>query len=159
MRWSGIAITLTLTLAACSSDDGQAGEGGHNSDNNHDDAARHCVEVINMYRASIGVAPLERWIEAETCSNDEAASDAMTGTAHGAFGECGESAQNECPGWPGPPESMLDGCLELMWAEGPGTDFAKHGHYINMSNPNYTKVACGFYETSSGSWWSVQNFK
>jgi hypothetical protein len=162
MRWSAVrtmTILASLALTACEQDDGgdtgQAGDG----DGAHDDAAQYCVDVINMYRASIGVAPLQRWVEAETCSNGEAASDAMTGTAHGAFGACGESAQNECPGWSGPPEQLLDGCLELMWAEGPGEDFSQHGHYINMSNPAYTMVACGFHETENGSWWAVQNFK
>ncbi|MFO7563242.1 MAG: CAP domain-containing protein [Enhygromyxa sp.] len=167
MRWGSITLCLALTLAACSDDEqgsnadgGDGGdEGGQNLDNPHDDAASYCVEVINMYRASIGVAPLQRWVEAETCSNDEAADDAMTGQPHGAFGACGESAQNECPGWPGPPEQLLDGCLAQMWAEGPGEDFSQHGHYLNMSNANFTMVACGFHETASGSWWAVQNFK
>lgn len=155
-------IISSLVLAACGESDGVGDDetgGEHNPDNDHDDAAQYCVDVINMYRASIGVAPLQRWTEAETCSNEEAASDSMTGVAHGAFGQCGESAQNECPGWPGPPTQLLDGCLELMWAEGPGEPFEEHGHYINMSNTAYTMVACGFYETEDGSWWAVQNFK
>jgi uncharacterized protein YkwD len=46
-----------------------------------------------------------------------------------------------------------------MWAEGPGADFNLHGHYINMSNPDFTKVACGFYETAQGDYWAVQNFQ
>jgi hypothetical protein len=54
---------------------------------------------------------------------------------------------------------MLDGCLALMWAEGPGEPFSEHGHYINMSNPAYTQVACGFYQTGQGNYWAVQNFK
>ena len=168
MRSVRIVIVSSLLLAACEQGggdgDGQdVGDdetgGDSNPDNVHDQAAQHCVDVINMYRATIGVAPLQRWTEAETCSNDEAASDSMTGTPHGAFGACGEFAQNECPGWPGPPEQMLDGCLELMWAEGPGEPFEEHGHYINMSSTAYSMVACGFHETENGSWWSVQNFK
>jgi Cysteine-rich secretory protein family len=122
-------------------------------------ASSHCVDVINEYRASIGLNAYERWADAEECSDDEAKSDSETGTAHGAFGQCGESAQNECPGWNGAPETMIDGCLEMMWAEGPGEDFSQHGHYINMSSTGYTKVACGFFVTSNGSVWSVQNFK
>lgn len=158
------AIALALALSGCdadSADDGSAGETGgeNNSDNLHDEGAQHCVDVINMYRASIGVAPVSRWVDAEVCSNGEAESDSMTGQAHGAFGSCGEFAQNECPGWPGPTESLIDGCLELMWAEGPGEPYSEHGHYINMSNPDYTVVACGFHETENGSWWAVQNFK
>ena len=47
-----------------------------------------------------------------------------------------------------------------MWAEGPGTDFSAHGHYINMSSTDYTQVACGYYTTSDGKTvWAVQDFK
>ena len=46
-----------------------------------------------------------------------------------------------------------------MWDEGPGEPFSEHGHYINMSNQEYRMVACGFYETSGGQIWSVQNFR
>jgi hypothetical protein len=41
-----------------------------------------------------------------------------------------------------------------MWAEGPGG-----GHYDNMSSDKYQYVACGFYQTANGSWWSVQDFR
>lgn len=92
------------------------------------------------------------------CASDQCKSDSMSGQAHGAFGQCGEWAQNECPGWPGPPESMIVNCLQMMWDEGPGQDFQKHGHYINMSSMQYTEVACGFYETPNGSFWAIQNF-
>jgi hypothetical protein len=144
--------------------DGDTGDGDGDGDPNnpgnpYDAAAGYCVMVINMYRATEALPPLQRWVDAEACSNSEAESDAMTNTPHGAFGQCGEYAQNECPGWPGPPEGMLDGCLAQMWAEGPGEPFSEHGHYINMSNPAYTRVACGFYMTGQGSYWSVQNFQ
>lgn len=128
------------------------------SDDPDEAATQRCVDTINMYRATLDLPPLARWRDAEDCADAECLSDGMTGTAHGAFGMCGEGAQNECPGWPGPPDSMIDGCLELMWNEGPGEDFAAHGHYINMSNPGYTRVACGFAEVN-GEVWSVQNFQ
>jgi len=35
--------------------------------------------------------------------------------------------------------------------------YAAHGHFINMSNPGMTKMACGFCTTSRGRVWSVQN--
>jgi hypothetical protein len=123
------------------------------------DAARQlCVDTINMYRATLGLPPYQRWIEAETCSDTEAKSDGETSTPHGSFGMCDEFAQNECPGWPGPPEQSLPDCLAQMWAEGPGDDFNKHGHYINMSSEQYTRVSCGFAEAGDG-WWMVQNFQ
>lgn len=46
-----------------------------------------------------------------------------------------------------------------MWDEGPGKRFAKHGHYINMSNPEHDRVACGFAKSPGGEVWSVQNFR
>lgn len=119
----------------------------------------HCVDAINQYRATLGLTAYQRWADAEKCSDAEAKSDSETGMAHGAFGQCGESAQNECPGWGGPPDKMIDGCLDLMWAEGPGADFSQHGHYINMSSTSYTMVSCGFFQMADGSVWSVQNFK
>ena len=56
-------------------------------------------------------------------------------------------------------DAIATGCMEQMWNEGPGKDFARHGHYLNMTNPQYTKVAIGFYTTREGKVWSVQNFK
>jgi len=123
------------------------------------DVAQLCVDRINQYRASIGRPPYARWTAAETCSDDEAASDSVTGQPHGAFGQCGEWAQNECPGWPGPAETMILSCLQVMWNEGPGSDFSQHGHYINMSSQSYTRVACGFAVLPNGAVWSVQNFQ
>ena len=118
-----------------------------------------CVADINQHRATLGLPALKRWTSAEACSDKEATSDSMTGKAHGAFGQCGEWAQNECPGWPGPPLAQLPGCLQMMWDEGPENgDGKQHGHYVNMTNKQYTQVACGF-SSATGSWWGVQNFQ
>ncbi|WP_437315544.1 CAP domain-containing protein [Sorangium sp. So ce385] len=140
---------------------GGAGGSGSGAGGNDDPtgAAQLCVDTINQHRATLGLPPLARWTEAESCSDEESESDGNTGQAHGAFGACDERAQNECPGWNGPPESMIVPCLQLMWDEGPGEDFNKHGHYINMSSTAYTKVACGFHTFPDGSVWAVQNFR
>ncbi len=126
---------------------------------NPNDVEQLCVDTINAYRASIGRAPLQRWTTSEACAEDQGFSDAQTQTPHSAFGRCGEYAQNECPGWPGPPNAMIGTCLQAMWNEGPGSDFGTHGHYINMSNPGYTRVACGFAVLSNGKVWAVQDFR
>jgi hypothetical protein len=118
-----------------------------------------CVDTINAYRATIGRAPLARWTAAESCAEDQGFADAATQTAHSAFGQCGEWAQNECPGWPGPSDVMIANCLAAMWSEGPGSNFATHGHYINMANGGYTKVACGFAVLPDGKVWAVQDFQ
>lgn len=138
---------------------GGSGTAGSSSGDALEAARQACVDEINMYRATLGLPALKRWNTAETCSDGEAQSDASTGKAHGAFGKCGESAQNECPDWPPTPASQIKGCLKMMWDEGPGADFNTHGHYINMSSKSYTQVACSFFVKSNGSWWGVQNFK
>jgi hypothetical protein len=86
--------------------------------------------------------------------------------AHGNFGDCMEFGQNTCPGWGGGVDNVIDGCLEAMWNEGPpptqpceGQCFQDHGHYLNMANPNNTRVACGFHTDASGKTWSNQNFR
>jgi hypothetical protein len=122
------------------------------------DARLQCVERINEYRATLALTPLEQWSSGEGCADKEARKDARTGVAHSAFGSCDERAQNECPGWPSA-EAIVEGCLQSMWDEGPGEPYSEHGHYINMSNPGYTLVACGFHETSDGAVWGIQNFQ
>ena len=112
-----------------------------------------------MYRAGMGLAPYARWKDSETCGGQEAQKDSQTMQAHSAFGMCGEFAQNECPGWPGPAGGMIAGCLKMMWDEGPGDFYGGHGHYINMSSTQYTKVSCGFYTLADGSVWATQDFQ
>jgi hypothetical protein len=155
MRLACTLLTGCLLLSACSSD----GDSAAAASDPFAALRARCVDKINAYRATLGAPPYAAWPEQGTCSDEEAASDAQTGKAHGAFGHCTEMAQNECPGWPGTPESVVDNCLAMMWAEGPGTDFSQHGHYLNMSSTSYGKVACGFFQTADGKWWSVQNFR
>jgi hypothetical protein len=133
--------------------------GGMGNDSVASDAARQaCVDRINGFRATLGLTPLARWTEQESCSDAEAKSDSMTGDAHSAFGRCGEGAQNECPGW-GSVDQVVQDCLQDMWDEGPGEPYSDHGHYINMSNPDYERVACGFAKSADGGLWAVQNFR
>lgn len=157
MGWRSFALFLCACSSASSGGDGGA-DGGMEA-SGPAGPEQLCVDTINMYRATLNLPPYARWTAEESCASDQASSDSMTMKAHGAFGMCSESAQNECPGWPGPPETMIKNCLQQMWMEGPGTDFATHGHWINMSSKSYTKVACGFHQTSTGSWWSVQDFR
>jgi hypothetical protein len=118
-----------------------------------------CVAAINKDRATLGLAPYARWTSAESCVDQQAETDEMAGEGHSSLGACGELAQDECPGWPGPPDSMITMCLVGMWAEGPGNFNAGHGHYDNMSSTAYTMVACGFYVLPNGSVWATQDFQ
>jgi hypothetical protein len=160
---SGAAGSGTMSGAAGSgTTSGAAGSGAAGAGVDPYAAARQaCVDKINMFRATLNVAPLTRWTAQEACTDGEAKSDSLSGTAHGAFGACKESAQDECPGW-GSVDSIAGGTksgLDQMWAEGPGTDFSMHGHYINMSNAKYKMVACGYTMTAAGKIWAAQDFK
>jgi hypothetical protein len=126
------------------------------------------VNRINQFRAECAcLAPLERWTQGEACANEMAEYDADRDTAHAGFRAnlCeGGSAQNECPGWDSEDE-VIDRCLQSMWDEGPPPGpncddecFEMHGHFINMSNTDYSRVACGFYTTPGGEVWALQNF-
>ena len=122
------------------------------------DPYEDCVRRINQLRWECQcLPPLERWHEGESCADQQAAYDAENNTSHGGFnaGICSPRgmAQNECPGWGSWPR-VISGCLQMMWDEGPGQPFSEHGHYINMSNTSYTRVACG-----AGGGWFVQNFR
>jgi len=122
-------------------------------------ARQLCVDRTNEYRARVGARPVARRHEREGCIDGEAAADSSSGKAHGTMGRCGESAQNACPDYPGQsPESTLSDCLAQMFAEGPGEPYSAHGHYLNMTEPSYTGVACGFFVTPSGKLWINQDF-
>jgi hypothetical protein len=162
----GILICFLFLINCSDSGDSNSGSYGDtdsdtDADSDSDDVLTsyriQCVERINGFRATLGLTPYARWTEQEACTDEEARQDSLSQTPHGAFGQCGENAQNECPGWGSLPET-IQGCLQGMWDEGPGEDFSRHGHYINMSSTNYSRVACGFHTTEGGEVWAIQNF-
>jgi hypothetical protein len=158
---SRLAPLLVLLLAGACQDDepDETADGGPGDRTDALSGERiSCVDRINGFRATLDLAPLGRWRDIEACADSQAEQDSKSGHPHGAFGDCGEMAQNECPGW-GSLDDIIEGCLQAMWDEGPGADFNAHGHYINMSNPDYTRVACGFYTTADGQVWAVQDFR
>jgi len=125
------------------------------------DRAADCVARINQLRAECQcLPPLGRWGGGEACADMHAEYDSSR-SPHAGFSEriCAESGsgQNECPGWPGT-SAVIDGCLQMMWDEGPGENFQRHGHYLNMTSDRFTEVACGFFDGPAGQW-AVQNFR
>jgi hypothetical protein len=141
------------------------------------DIRQDCVDRINQFRTTCAcIKPLARWTAGEACADMDAQYDAMKMVGHaGAMANICNwgDAQDECPGDPSN-QYVVDMCLQQMWSEGPppaGTTIAQcespqminscyeaHGHFINMSNPDVTQVACGFYTTSTGAVWAAQNF-
>jgi hypothetical protein len=117
-----------------------------------------CVKKVNAFRATKGLAALARRTDKEACADAEAKKDFLSNIPHGAFGQCQESGQCECPNWGGATnQTIVNGCMQQMWNEGPGSDFSKHGHYTIMSNPSAKGVACGIYR-SNGNVWALQNY-
>jgi hypothetical protein len=133
------------------------------------DLAQDCVNRINQFRGECAcLPPLQRWTEGEACADQMAEYDSERNEAHAGFRddicEQGGSAQNECPGY-GSDTQVVSRCLQQMWDEGPppseecdGDCFQMYGHFINMTNDAFSKVACGFFTTSDGKVWAVQNF-
>ncbi|HEY6561297.1 MAG TPA: hypothetical protein VI072_28690 [Polyangiaceae bacterium] len=118
-----------------------------------------CVARINQFRDCVCMPHLERWTEAESCANQQVAYDRARNAPHAGWtgNICSPkgNGQNECLG------GAINGCQQSMYDEGPppqtpceGACFQEHGHFINMTNRNFRRVACGF----DGSW-SVQNYQ
>jgi Cysteine-rich secretory protein family len=120
-------------------------------------ARQLCVQRTNEYRARVGVGPVVRRPDAEACGDAQARADGAARTAHGAFQQCRERAQNECPGWDGTPEDVVNRCMAMMFSEGPGSG-PSHGHYVNMTDTKYHGVSCGFATAPNGQLWVVQDF-
>ena len=154
---SGASSGTSGAATSSSGDTGTSGTSGTGGTSGTTPAgttpAEICVAAINDYRKTKSLPPYARWDTNEACSDGQAKSDGTTGKPHGAFGKCGERAQNECPGWPGPSGTMIPQCLKAMFGEGPGG-----GHYEAMMSTQYTKVSCGFGAAASGQIWAVQNF-
>lgn len=132
------------------------------------DIYQDCVDRINQFLTQCAcLPPLTRRTDGEACADQMAEYDAMQDSAHAGIKAniCQPGgSQNECPGYSS--NSQVIGlCMQQMWDEGPpptaqctGSCYEEHGHFINMTDAGVTKVACGFYTTSSGKVWAVQNF-
>jgi len=129
----------------------------HPASDKYSEARSICLKQINHDRHTLKLNPVVAWEAAWPCTDAQAAFDGAAKRPHSAFTRCQEYAQHECPAWPFAPEVTIVQCLALIWAEGPGKNFKKHGHYINMSNKNYTRVSCGF-AMVNGKLWATQDF-
>jgi hypothetical protein len=125
----------------------------------------------------------------DTCVDTQATNDESKMSAHYSFinndpsctwGNASGWAQDECLGGGA---AGIESCLDAMWAEQtqpncagcigctafggacPNCDYSgtmggECGHYVNMSAPYFTQVACGFGGTPTGSSaWAVQDFQ
>lgn len=92
-----------------------------------------CVDLINAFRSSLGLAKLKPATASQNqCADDSAVNDRTYGF-HNSMGKCpGVRGQCECNG-----QSTVAQCINAYILEGPGG-----GHY-NILRGAYTSVACG----------------
>jgi hypothetical protein len=118
-----------------------------------------CVTETNRYRAMVGVAALAESAALEAYA-DAGAMEDFSSSPHMHFSMTNGGgiafAENECPvqgNWMVPAGGDLGDvvrqCIAAFYAEGPGSDFSTHGHYINMMG-NYGTLGCGFYQMGTG---------
>jgi hypothetical protein len=136
-----------------------------------------CLAKINEYRATENLKPLALAAqEKQTCADKQSADDLKSNKAHGHFGDCGEFAQNSGPNfnakWQKNATAVAEYYLKMMWEEekalvtsgerdpNKSEDYPYIGHYLNMKNTSYTKVACGIALSSDGKkgWFNVDFF-
>jgi len=120
-----------------------------------------CVDKINELRATIGLYPLQRWNDAESCVTRTIQVDVDSGQYHYSIrngDNCGAGAQNVCAGSAYSSISdLINKCPLDHWRESEDEGMPQT-HYQNLASTSATHVACGFYKKSDGSIWSNMNF-
>lgn len=149
MRW-----LLVLGIAACG-DSGGPAPGGDGSVGNTPHA--FCVQETNRYRAMNSKPALTESAQLESYADTGAMVD-FGSSPHNHFSTTQGGgiafAENECPKWDlnaqgqGDMQKLLAACIAAFYAEGPGTDYQTHGHYINMMGP-YATLGCGIYQSGT----------
>jgi len=142
MRWA-----LLLCIAACS----DSGSPSGSSD------AAFCVQETNRYRGMNRKPALTASAQLETYADTGAMVD-FTSTPHNHFSSTHGGgiafAENECPKWDlgaqgqGDMQKLVAACIAAFYAEGPGTDYQTHGHYINMMGA-YQTLGCGIFQSGT----------
>jgi hypothetical protein len=158
MKWLMIAC-----LIGCGGDSSTGTDGGGGS------AKAFCVSETNRYRAMGSVAAVTENTALETYADTGASTDYNASSAHSHFTATSGGgiafAENECPGFSGwhlaaggDLNALVGQCIAAFYAEGPGTDYSAHGHYINMMNPSYSTLGCGIDQASNGDVTIVQDY-
>lgn len=105
----------------------------------------------------------------ETYADTGAQSDYDANSPHSHFSSTSGGgiafAENECPGHSGwhlaagqTMNDLVGQCIAAFYAEGPGSDYSTHGHYINMMNDSYKSLGCGIYQAANGDVTIVQDY-
>ena len=131
-----------------------------------------CLRLANEYRATEGVAPLELADDdAQWCAIQQAVADMEENKAHSHFDMCLDAAyhkwgQNSTPNYNIARErtatNAITGSLKRMWVDekalitsgqrdpNKDEDLKYIGHYLNMRDAAFTKLACGIAISEDG---------
>ncbi|MEO6774282.1 MAG: CAP domain-containing protein [Kofleriaceae bacterium] len=176
MRARAIGVLLAMSaLGACGGDDGSmaGGDGGAGSDMGSGSggnltAKQFCVAETNRYRAMNGKPAVTEAANLEAYADTGAMTDYTANSPHSHFSATSGGgiafAENECPGhsgWhlsPGGDLNALVGmCIAAFYAEGPGSDYSTHGHYINMMGA-YATLGCGIFTAGNNDVTIIQDY-
>jgi hypothetical protein len=153
-----VCVCAIAAAVACGSS-GNGGGGGPDASDGSGTPLQFCVSETNRYRAMNSKPALTESSQHETYAATGAMVD-FSSSPHNHFtmtsGGGIAFAENECPvqgNWmlaPGGDMAALVGqCIAAFYAEGPGSDYSTHGHYINMMGP-YATLGCGIYQMGTG---------
>ena len=135
-----------------------------------------CLRLANEYRASENVAPLVLADDdKQLCAKQQAAADMAENAAHGHMDMCGSWAQNSGPNfsttWRKSASTVVQAYIKMMWEDekelvttgerdpAKSEDYSYIGHYLNLRNASYTKLACGIAISEDGTkGWFNMNF-
>ena len=150
-----------VVLVACgsSSTSSPSGTDAAATGGSADPALVFCVSETNRYRAMNSKPALTESAQLETYAQAGAMYD-FTNGPHSHFGATSGGgiafAENECPvqgNWMlpagGDMSALVGQCIAAFYAEGPGSDYSTHGHYINMMG-DYGTLGCGTYQQGTG---------
>ena len=150
-----LALLVTIAVPALAASQEADGRQGHGQDRQRARVERRAERQAHSRT------------DGEACADEMAQYDAEQNEAHAGHSDkiCEPSgSQNSCPGYSSN-NQVIGLCLQQMWDEGPppmdpctGECFQEYGHFINMTSTTVNQVACGFFTTSAGKVWSVQNF-
>lgn len=137
-----------------------------------------CLRLANEYRATEGVAPLVFADDSvQWCTVQQAKADAEVDKAHANSRMCGIGAQNTGPRfsttWKKDASSAVQSFIKMMWEDekalvtsgekdpDKSEDYPAIGHYLNMRNAAYTKLACGIYVYDDGkkAWFNMNFYR
>jgi len=149
MRWLLLACLVGCDSGSAATGDAPGGGSGPNAA-----AKQFCVSETNRYRAMNSKPALTESAALDTYADTGAMHDFST-SPHDHFSTTSGGgiamAENECPqqgNWQytegGDLNMVVGNCIAAFYAEGPGTDYSTHGHYINMMGP-YAALGCGIY--------------